>query len=158
MYCIAAAPGHVTMQLATGPAAAQMDMKCTSYLLKIGHAKVLKDYNSLHLIQKTFKRWNYYVLFFAYLLTWKNLLRQSQNIILLFSIETSIAFCKVFCISFKSLFIISDVDECINKPCSSNVCVNNEGSFSCYCPYGLTLSDDNITCTGMFFYIFILFS
>ena len=43
----------------------------------------------------------------------------------------------------------SDVDECSNGAhvCSHN-CHNTEGSYTCSCPSGYNLLEDNITCLG----------
>ena len=44
----------------------------------------------------------------------------------------------------------ADINECLNNPCTgpTSTCENSEGSYSCSCGQGYTLSGDE--CIGMF--------
>lgn len=44
--------------------------------------------------------------------------------------------------------MLTDVDECLVRPCGQN-CANVYGSYRCYCHPGYQLSDtDGMTCEG----------
>ncbi len=45
------------------------------------------------------------------------------------------------------VYIHVDQDECQNDPCEQ-VCINNEGSFTCSCNTGYELQEDRSSCEG----------
>lgn len=46
--------------------------------------------------------------------------------------------------------MISDIDECVAMIgiCTNGRCINTQGSFTCQCPVGYTLSSDKQHCRG----------
>lgn len=46
------------------------------------------------------------------------------------------------------VFLITDIDECLNDPCINGQCINTDGSFRCECPMGYRLDISGVTCEG----------
>uniref|UniRef100_A0A7N9ATH0 Fibrillin 1 n=1 Tax=Mastacembelus armatus TaxID=205130 RepID=A0A7N9ATH0_9TELE len=44
------------------------------------------------------------------------------------------------------VFLIVDIDECINDPCINGQCINTDGSFRCECPMGYRLDISGVRC------------
>ena len=47
-----------------------------------------------------------------------------------------------------AVVVLSDIDECEEKPCADGTCVNAVGSYKCICPNGMELMKDGVTCEG----------
>ena len=54
----------------------------------------------------------------------------------------------------KSFVVVSGVNYCLNSSCS-HLCLLKPQGYSCNCPVGMVLQDDNITCLGKGLDIFI---
>lgn len=53
------------------------------------------------------------------------------------------------------LFLIVDIDECINDPCINGQCINTDGSFRCECPMGYHLDISGVRCEGQFYSVLL---
>ena len=50
------------------------------------------------------------------------------------------------CLSFSSVHIFADINECNDQDTCSHGCENTEGSFQCQCPGNVPLGTDGRTC------------
>ena len=71
--------------------------------------------------------------------------------LILFSLDFGEDSCKMA----STMFILSDIDECLDGShgCSvKDVCTNTDGSYECHCKNGFV--GDGRNCTGMFTIVF----
>ena len=46
------------------------------------------------------------------------------------------------------IFILTDINECLNEMLCDHTCINTAGSYYCECNTGYELDNDNHTCNG----------
>ena len=57
----------------------------------------------------------------------------------------------IWCASFE----ITDINECTTQPCEQR-CANTPGSFECSCDDGYRLENNELTCSGVYIFLYIV--
>jgi len=53
------------------------------------------------------------------------------------------------------IYVLLDIDECMEYNDCHQICTNTFGSYECSCDPGFVLMDDNRTCAGMHVYALV---